>query len=81
MQPYVTSSSSDASLVVHPSAIMAKVSSNYDGYSIHALTTTKINELVGSFEEHMKWLEEVLIEAKNTFVRYGECAWLVGGLV
>ncbi|XP_072017645.1 uncharacterized protein [Amphiura filiformis] len=46
---------------------MAAVSSKFDGFTTHIFTSKKIDTFVEHFEEHMKWLEEVLVEARNTF--------------
>ena len=48
---------------------MAAVSCKYDGYTIHNLTSGKISSFLEHHEENMKWLEEILVEAKNTFAR------------
>ncbi|XP_006826091.1 uncharacterized protein LOC100372254 [Saccoglossus kowalevskii] len=43
------------------------------GFSLHLLTSKKINEWTLNFEtDHMKWLDEILIVARETFSRTKE---------
>ncbi|XP_077984847.1 uncharacterized protein LOC144439432 [Glandiceps talaboti] len=43
------------------------------GYTLHNLASKKINEFLHNFEnDHMKWLEEILIVAKESFSRNNE---------